>query len=172
MIRYLVDTNLLYYYFTSNAKGILEYHFSRFNFVFVTKICVSELQKNIKINCHTIYSTDFVDLLISLPVFQNLPTDDSLIFETNQMIKNHSMSEYENSQNRRMRDLSFADAELIVYAKLLNLVILTADKYLIECCDKEFVPCFNPIEGYLIKTLDIYNPSSGYFKYGRDFQSS
>jgi predicted nucleic acid-binding protein len=172
LIKYLVDTNLLYYYFTSGAHSILEYHFLRFDFIFVTKMCIGELQKNIKNNCHTIYSTDFVDLLINEPVFQFLPTNESQIFETNELIKKYSMKVNENSQSRRDRDLSFTDAELIIYAKLLNLVILTADKYLIECCDKELVPSFNPIEGYDVKTLDIYNPNSGYFKYGKEYKSS
>jgi hypothetical protein len=124
MSKFLVDTNLLMYYCTSNISDRVLSYILLHKFVFVTDLCLVELQKIVKLDIHTLASVEFGLNFESNPMFRVIPRDRKVNKEVYGIIESHSMKLGETSKNKRRRDLSFADAELMYYARELDLIYL------------------------------------------------
>lgn len=145
MINLLIDTNILMYYFVSNARDRIYAYFTSAGRVFVTEQCLAEFQKRIKINHHTLASVQFSREIITSPLFSILPSHLVKAEEVLDVVCKYSMLRSECSKNKRNRDLSYTDSEQILFAKYLGLIIASNDSYVRNCANSEGVLSYSPV---------------------------
>ncbi len=151
------------YFYTTNARERITGFFNLAEKVFVTTVCLTELQKILKLNVHSLASIEFCKELESCGIFTILPnisTDREYIYN---LLETHSSKRGKISKKSRNKDLSFADAELLFISKQYGLILHSADKYVCACGLKENITVFNPIEDitYELRTLKEFDPYNG-----------
>lgn len=152
MLNLLIATNIIFYYFVSNARERIYSYFIGANTICISKQALAEFQKIAKMNIHTLASVSFVKEMLDSDLFLILSSDLVDAHEVINIIEKYSMTRLEFSLKRRTRDLSYTDAEQILIAKKLGLSIASNDGYFLRCAANEGLTCFSPVNDL---TLDI-----------------
>jgi hypothetical protein len=151
------------YFYTTNARERIAGFFNLADKVFLTAVCLTELQKILKLNIHSLASLEFCKDVENCGIFTVLPHIDIEREFVYQLMDIYASKKGKVSKKSRNRDLSFADGELLYIAKQYGLILHTADKYVCACGLKENVTVFNPIEDITqeLRTLKEFDPYNG-----------